>query len=77
MSPKRVSKLTNSLIVDIDNAIAGKTLPEEERHSAAVSAGITAVRLIGGLCQNIARIADALDDIAVEVTSTGGPTDAD
>lgn len=64
MRRKRANDLGKSLIVDLDAVFAAVTRPEEERHTAAASAAITAARLLGGLCVNIARIADSLDDIA-------------
>lgn len=69
MKRRRASDLAKSLIVDIDEAICGVSRPVEDRHSAAASAAILAARLAGGLCVNIARIADALDDIADHLTT--------
>lgn len=64
MDRRRTKALAKSLIVDIDEAICGVHRPVEDRHSAAASALILAARLIGGACVNLARIADALEDIA-------------
>lgn len=67
MKARRAKDVAAGLIVDLDNTLAGETRPEEDRHSAAASALILAARLFGGLCVNIARIADALEDIADSV----------
>lgn len=64
MKTKEARALTAGIVVDIDNALAGLPRPEEERHSAAVSAAILGVRLIGGIAVNMARIAHALERIA-------------
>ena len=64
MVTRRARDRAKSLIVDIDGAIARISRPVEGRHSAAASAIITAARLAGGLCQNVARIAAALEEIA-------------
>lgn len=64
MSPKRASDLTKGIIIDVDNALAGVARPVEDRHSAGVSALILGVRLIGGACVNLARIASAAERIA-------------
>lgn len=53
--------VAKSLLVDVDAIICGEQRPVEDRHSAAASATILAVRLFGGICINMARIADALD----------------
>lgn len=66
---RRASDLAKSLIVDIDEAVCRVSRPVEDRHSAAASAVILAARLAGGLCVNVARIADALDDLADHFTT--------
>ncbi len=64
MKAKRASDLVKGLIVDVDGAIAGDPRDEAARHSAAASAAILAVRLLGGACINLARIAAAAERIA-------------
>lgn len=64
MKTKEARGLAKSIIVDIDGAIAGDPSKPEDRHSAAASAAILAARLLGGVCVNLARIAQALEDIA-------------
>jgi hypothetical protein len=64
---RRARELAKSLIPDIDGVLAGEHRPIEDRHSAGASAIITATRLFGGLCVNMARIAAALEDIADEM----------
>lgn len=61
MKVKTARDVAKSLLVDVDAIICGEHRPVEERHSAQASAAILAVRLLGGICINIARIADALD----------------
>lgn len=61
MKVKTARDVAKSLLVDVDAIICGEKRPIEERHTAEASAAILAVRLLGGLCINIARIADALD----------------
>lgn len=73
MHSRRAKELAKSLIPDIDGAIAGVSRPIEDRHSAAASALITVARLAGGLCINVARIADALDDLADHFTAERAP----
>lgn len=64
MKAKRATELVKAILPDIDGVLAGETRPLEDRHSAAASAAMLATRLLGGVCINIARIADALDHIA-------------
>ena len=64
MKTKEARGLAKSIISDIDGALAGDPRHPEDRHSAAVSGAILAARLLGGLCVNVARIAQALEDIA-------------
>ena len=62
MSPKRATDLVKGIIVDLDNALASngrEALPE--RHSALASAGMLAMRLVGGMSINLARIATSLE----------------
>lgn len=61
MKVKTARDVAKSLLVDVDAIICGQHRPEEERHTAEASAIILGVRLLGGICINIARIADALD----------------
>lgn len=61
MKMKTARDVAKSLLIDVDAIICGEQRPVEERHSAAASAAVLAVRLFGGICINIARIADALD----------------
>lgn len=61
MKVKTARDVGKSLLVDIDAIICGEQRPIEERHSAQASALILGVRLLCGVCINIARIADALD----------------
>lgn len=70
MDRRRTKALAKSLIVDIDGVLAGVHRPVEDRHSAAASALILTARLIGGACVNLARIADALEDIADNTEKT-------
>lgn len=64
MKADRARALAKSILVDIDGALANDQRPIEDRHSAAASALILAARLLGGACVNLARIADAMEDIA-------------
>lgn len=64
MKAKEARSLAKAIIVDMDNAIAGDPKIPEDRHSAAVSGLILASRLLAGACVNLARIAQALEDIA-------------
>lgn len=73
MKARRASDLAKSLIVDLDGVLAGETRPLEDRHSAAASAAITAVRLAGGFCVNVARIAAALETVADAVDRPAPP----
>lgn len=68
MKPRRARELAKALLPDIDGMLAGETRTLEDRHSAGASALLLATRLFGGVCINIARIADALDDIAYHMT---------
>ena len=61
MKVKTAHDVSKSLLIDVDNVICGVTRPVEERHSAAASAAMLGVRLLCGVCINMARIADALD----------------
>lgn len=61
MKVKTAHGVAKSLLIDVDNVIAGVTRPPEERHSAMASAAVLTVRLFAGVCINIARIADSLD----------------
>lgn len=58
---KTARDVAKSLLVDVDAIICGEQRPEEDRHTAQASAAVLVVRLFGGICINIARIADALD----------------
>lgn len=64
MKTKEARGLAKSIIVDLDNAIAGDPKDEFARHSAAASAAILGARLLGGIAVNMARIAYALERIA-------------
>ena len=64
MKTKDARALAEGITRDLDNAMAGKTRPEEERHTAAMSAVIVGARLLGGVAINVARIAHALERIA-------------
>jgi hypothetical protein len=62
---KEARDLAKGIIVDLDEALAnGGERGVEARHSALASAGILAVRLLGGIVINTSRIAKALEDIA-------------
>ena len=54
--------VAKSLLVDVDAIIAGENYPEEARHTATASAVVLVTRLLCGLCINMARIADSLDN---------------
>lgn len=77
MKPRRANDLAKSIIVDLDGALSGQARPIEDRHSAAASAAITAARLLGGLCVNMARIAGALEDIADKYCAVDEPPPAE
>ncbi len=77
MRRKSAHGLAKSLIVDVDAAICRIERPAEDRHSAWASAALLAVRLLGGACVNVARIADALDDIADKMCTEEEPVDTD
>lgn len=64
MSPNRTADLVRGILTDVDGAIAGITRPIEDRHSAAVSAGMLTIRLLGGACINLARLVNAAERIA-------------
>ena len=64
MKTKEARLLAKGIIVDLDGALAGDTRGIEDRHTAAASAMILGARLLGGLCVNIARIANAVEVIA-------------
>lgn len=64
MKTKEARALAKGLVVDLDGAMAGQTRPDEDRHSAAMSAVILGARLVGGMAINLARIAYALECIA-------------
>lgn len=76
MNRKRARELGKGLIIDLDGVLAAHTRPIEERHTAFASALITAARIAAGAAVNLARIADALDDMADHVT-TGKEEDDD
>jgi hypothetical protein len=63
MKTKEARGLAKELLVDVDGAIAGNPREPEARHSAAASAAVLAVRLLGGIAINLARIAYALEGL--------------
>lgn len=65
MKTKQARALAESLLVDVDGAIAGHPSDPEARHSAGASAAILATRLLGGIAVNLARIAYALEGIEI------------
>lgn len=64
MKADRAADLVKGILVDVDAALAGEQRDIADRHSAIASAGMLSIRLIGGACINLARIANALNKIA-------------
>lgn len=64
MKTKLARDLAKGLIVDIDGAMSGQERDIAERHTALASAVIVGARLLAGACVNLARLAQAAEDIA-------------
>jgi len=77
MRVKEARSLAKAIVVDMDGALAGDPRQPEDRHSAAVSATMLATRLFGGFFVNVARIAQALEDIADSMEDQDEPDTQD